>query len=283
MSDNDNDYQRILRNLEAAGRPPEEPAPAEQAEAASLRVRVPLFTPWAARILLTINILVFVGPWLLDVIGIRVAGVVSVYELTLIWGAKENAAISIGGQYYRFLTAMFLHGSIAHLFFNSFALYSLGFEAERIFGSQRFLALYLIAGLGGGVMSYAFNPNPSVGASGAIFGLIGALIAFYVVARSVLGGIARQQLGSLIFVVMINLALGFTSPYIDNNAHIGGLLTGAVIGWLLAPRFALDPRSYPPTVVRLGLRAGWPLTMAVLAVLVVLALIITPPLQTLSP
>jgi rhomboid protease GluP len=99
----------------------------------------------------------------------------------------------------------------------------------------------------------------------------------------VLGGIARQQLGSLIFVVMINLALGFTSPYIDNNAHIGGLLTGAVIGWLLAPRFALDPRSYPPTVVRLGLRAGWPLTMAVLAVLVVLALIITPPLQTLSP
>ncbi len=98
MSDNDNDYQRILRNLEAAGRPPEEPAPAEQAKAASLRVRVPLFTPWVARILLAINILVFVGPWLLDVIGIRIAGVVSVYQLTLIWGAKEMPQLLLAGS-----------------------------------------------------------------------------------------------------------------------------------------------------------------------------------------
>lgn len=242
------------------------------------RVRLPLFAPWVARILLTINIVVFVVPWLLDVIGIRIVGAVSVYDFLLIWGAKDNAAIYAGGQYYRFLTAMFLHGGLAHLFFNSFALYSLGFETERLFGAQRFLAIYMIAGLGGGVASYALNPNPSVGASGAIFGLIGALIAFYVVARPVLGGIARQQLGSLIFITLINLALGFTTPYIDNNAHIGGLLTGALLGWLLAPRFALDTQSYPPTLVRLGLRSGWTLALAVLVVVLALITIIVPPL-----
>jgi rhomboid protease GluP len=275
---NDADYQRILQNLEAAGRAPEEPPPAEPEPQMATRVRLPLFAPWVARILLTINIVVFVVPWLLDVIGIRIVGAVSVYDFLLIWGAKDNAAIYAGGQYYRFLTAMFLHGGLAHLFFNSFALYSLGFETERLFGAQRFLAIYMIAGLGGGVASYALNPNPSVGASGAIFGLIGALIAFYVVARPVLGGIARQQLGSLIFITLINLALGFTTPYIDNNAHIGGLLTGALLGWLLAPRFALDTQSYPPTLVRLGLRSGWTLALAVLVVVLALITIIVPPL-----
>ncbi|MCS6939561.1 MAG: rhomboid family intramembrane serine protease [Roseiflexaceae bacterium] len=281
MSDdkNDTEYQRILQNLEAAGRTPEEPAPAEaEPQAASMQVRLPLFTPWVARILLTINVVVFVVPWLLDAVGVRIMGTVSVYDFLLIWGAKDNAAIFAGGQYYRFLTAMFLHGGLAHLFFNSFALYSLGFETERLFGAQRFLAIYMIAGLGGGVASYALNPGPSVGASGAIFGLVGALIAFYIVARRVLGGIARQQLGSLIFITLINLALGFTTPYIDNNAHIGGLLTGALLGWLLAPRFALDTRSYPFALVRLELRAGWTLTLTVLVVLFALIAIITPPL-----
>ncbi len=280
MSDdkNDTEYQRILQSLEAEGRASEEPAAAEAApQSAAMQVRFPLFTPWVARILLTINIVVFAVPWLLDALGVRIMGAVSVYDFLLIWGAKDNAAIFAGGQYYRFLTAMFLHGGLAHLLFNSFALYSLGFETERLFGAQRFLAIYMIAGLGGGVASYALNPNPSVGASGAIFGLVGALIAFYIVARRVLGGIARQQLGSLIFITLINLALGFTSPYIDNNAHIGGLLTGALLGWLLAPRFALDMRTYPFTLVRLELRAGWALTLAVLVALFALIAIITPP------
>lgn len=280
MSDdkNDTEYQRILQSLEAEGRASEEPAAAEAApQSAAMQVRFPLFTPWVARILLTINIVVFAVPWLLDALGVRIMGAVSVYEFLLIWGAKDNAAIFAGGQYYRFLTAMFLHGGLAHLLFNSFALYSLGFETERLFGAQRFLAIYMIAGLGGGVASYALNPNPSVGASGAIFGLVGALITFYIVARRVLGGIARQQLGSLIFITLINLALGFTSPYIDNNAHIGGLLTGALLGWLLAPRFALDTRTYPFTLVRLELRAGWALTLAVLVALFALIAIITPP------
>lgn len=271
---NDDEYQQMLRNLDAAAHAPDEP-PAPQG---TLRLRIPVFAPWAARVLLAINIVVFVVPWILDSLGMRVAGNVTIYELLLIWGAKENAAIFAGGQYYRFLTAMFLHGGLAHLFFNAFALYSLGFETERIFGTQRFLALYLIAGFGGGLASYGFNANPSVGASGAIFGLVGALSAFYYIARPVLGGIARQQLGSLMFVALINLAFGFTVRYIDNNAHIGGLLTGALAGWLLAPRFAIDTRFYPPTVARLSFRFAWPATLALLALLVLLAMMITPPL-----
>lgn len=277
MSSNDEEYQRMLRNLDAETRPAQE-LPEEPPREPQMRVRIPLATPWAMRILLGMNITVFALPWLLDTLGIRVVANLTVYDVLLIWGAKENAAIFMGGQYYRFLTAMFLHGGLAHLFFNSFALYSLGGEAERLYGTQRFVAIYLIAGIGGGLLSYSFNPNPSVGASGAIFGLIGALSAFFYTARNVLGGIARQQLGSLMFITLINLALGFTTAYIDNNAHIGGLLTGAVVGWLLAPRFVLDQRVYPPAVARVGLRIGWPATLALFVFLAALALLIVPPL-----
>lgn len=257
--------------------------PSEQPESASpeptYQVHVPIGVgkPYLTWILFGINLVIFVVPFLLDLLGVRLASF-TISELLLVLGAKENTAISLGGQYYRFLTAMFLHGSITHIAFNAWALYSIGSEIEQMYGRTRFLAIYFLAGFAGGVASYAANPSPSVGASGAIFGLFGALGVFFQLSRNLFGGMARQQIGSVVFMILINLGLGFTVPLIDNSAHIGGLVGGALVAWLLAPRLVLVPYAFPPTIERRYLSFGWPGALAVLLVLVVLVSIITPPL-----
>jgi rhomboid protease GluP len=279
----DDDIQPVLRRLNEefgprrADDPPPiygeaHPLPPQQ----SYRLSLPMRRPRAVWVLLALNIAIYLIPALLDLFITTTSGI-SLREYTLLLGAKSNAAIKLGGQYYRLLTSMFLHGSLLHIAFNAYALYALGPEAERIYGTARFLALYFIAGLAGSVASYALNPSLAVGASGAIFGLIGGLAAFYYVSRRLLGEVSRQQLGSLITVIMINLFIGFSSPVIDNTAHIGGLIGGAAAGWLLAPRLELDERLYPPTIVRRSLSWAWPGALALLALLVALVMAINPP------
>ncbi len=229
--------------------------------------------------LLALNIAIFAIPTLLQLVGVRIDGV-PINDYLLLAGAKNNRAIKVDGQYYRFLTSMFLHAGLLHIGFNAWALYVLGPEVERIYGTPRFVALYFIAGFAGGGASYALSPFPAVGASGAIFGLVGALAVFYYTSRRLLGDVSRQQLGSLITVIMINLFIGFSSGgLIDNFAHIGGLIGGALVGWLLAPRFELDERLYPPQVVRRSLPYGWAGAGAFLALLVFVVMTINPPIQ----
>jgi rhomboid protease GluP len=244
----------------------------------NVRLRLPIGSARAVWLLLAINVALFVIPALLQTAGVRINGI-PIYDYIVDAGAKDNAAIKSGGQYYRLLTSMFLHGGWLHIGFNAWALYVLGPETERIYDTPRFLALYFIAGLAGSIASYTFSARPSVGASGAIFGLVGGLAAFYYVSRQLLGEVSRQQLGSLITVIMINLFIGFSSPLIDNAAHIGGLIGGAAVGWLLAPRFELDERLYPPEVVRRGLPLAWPGAACLLALLVFLAMVVNPPIQ----
>lgn len=229
------------------------------------RVQLPISPPRAAWVLLVVNIAIFLIP---EVLGLS--------EFVLDWGAKSNRAIR-GGEFYRFLTSMFLHGSLIHIGFNAFALYSFGFDTERLYGTLRFLAIYFLAGFGGGLASYALSPFDSVGASGAIFGLIGAMAAFYYLSRNLFGEMSRQQLGSLVFVILINLGIGFSTPRIDNMAHIGGLIIGGLAGLLLAPRLIVDQRVYPPVVVRHSFPFAWPGALALFVVLVVAAILITPP------
>jgi rhomboid protease GluP len=275
----DNDIQPILRRFdeEFGPRPEEQPAPvygeAQPIPQQGYRLSLPLGQPRAVWVLLAINVIIFLLSGLLSRNLFSPSN--SVLDLL---GAKVNSLIQ-AGQYWRLITAMFLHGSLLHIGFNAYALYALGPEAERIYGTPRFLALYFIAGLAGGVASYTFTPRDSVGASGAIFGLIGGLAAFYYVSRGLLGEISRQQLGSLITVIMINLFIGFSSPLIDNTAHIGGLIGGAAIGWMLAPRFQVDERLYPPQVVRRSWPLAWPGALGLLALLVLLVSVINPPIQ----
>jgi rhomboid protease GluP len=281
----DDDFQPVLRRFdeEFGPRQEREPEPvygeARPIPQQTYRLRLPLGRPRAVWVLLALNIAIYVIPTLLQFVGVRVGGV-PINDYVLVAGAKDNAGIKLGGQYYRFLTSMFLHGGLLHILFNAWALYALGPETERIYGTLRFLAVYFIAGLAGGVASYTFSASPSVGASGAIFGLVGALAVFYYTSRELLGNAARQQLGSLITVIMINLFIGFNSGgLIDNSAHLGGLAGGAIVGWLLAPRFAVDERLYPPQVVRRALPWGWAATIGFLALLVFLAMTINPPIQ----
>ena len=131
------------------------------------------------------------------------------------------------GQYYRIITGIFLHGSLLHLLFNCYALHAIGTQLESFLGKAKYLVIYLFSGIIGSLFSMTFSGNvASVGASGAIFGLMGALVYFGYHYRVYLGNVIRSQILPLI---VLNLFLGFISPGIDNAAHIGGLIGGALI------------------------------------------------------
>ncbi len=146
------------------------------------------------------------------------------------------------GQYYRLLTAAFLHAGAFHLLTNMFALYTIGPQLEIALGRVRFAALYALAALGGSTLSFLVSaPNQlGVGASGAIFGLFGA---FYVVVRK-LGGDTR----SIVALIVINIVITFSIPIIDWRAHVGGLLVGSVV----ATAFAYIPAGPRRGVLQLA-------------------------------
>ncbi|HWO77636.1 MAG TPA: rhomboid family intramembrane serine protease [Bacillus sp. (in: firmicutes)] len=138
------------------------------------------------------------------------------------FGAKFNPLI-LAGEWYRLITPIFIHIGVLHLLMNTMALYYLGTLVERIFGSVRFFFIYMIAGIIGSIASFAFSPNLSAGASGAIFGCFGALLYFGMFQPKLF----LRTLGYNIFIVIaLNLALGFAIPGIDNAGHIGGLVGG---------------------------------------------------------
>lgn len=127
------------------------------------------------------------------------------------------------GQYYRLFTGIFLHANFLHLIFNMYALYVIGMQLESFLGKGKYLAVYLLSGLGGSMLSIFFDNGYSVGASGAIFGLMGALLYFGYHYRVYLDSVVKSQ---IIPLIVLNLLIGFTSTGIDNWAHIGGLVGG---------------------------------------------------------
>lgn len=226
--------------------------PAETAAAPQTGFRLPLAQPRATYVLMGINVVVAMGLIALsNPLQNGFTGNIPT-EVLLRFGAHQSTLIA-GGEFWRLFTSMFLHGGLIHLLFNTYALYILGRDVESLYGTSRFLAIYLLSGLGGSIAFYLLgyvmgNNNPSVGASGAIFGLFGAEVAYFWVHRKLLGSRAQANLRSLAMVLMINLFIGFTVPYINNTAHLGGLITGAVLGWLLVPKYAM-PSGYLPSEV----------------------------------
>ncbi len=138
------------------------------------------------------------------------------------------------GEVWRLLSAVFLHGSLDHLVGNLLMLYVLGMACEHGFGGPQFLALYVGAGLTGALLSLT-GDQPSVGASGAIFGLAGALIVLFVRFRDRLHLRDRRIGIVLAFWALYQLGLGLLNPAVDNRAHLGGLLGGALLGFVLRP------------------------------------------------
>lgn len=150
------------------------------------------------------------------------------------FGAQYGPLVS-RGEWYRFVTANFLHGGLMHIFFNTYALFYFGIIVEKIYSSQKFIFIYLISGVAGNVLTQLFYYNvPSVGASGAIFGLVGLMFS------AGINGNMRGRLSgfsgtALLPMILINLFLGFTVPGINNLAHIGGLGAGFLLGFLISP------------------------------------------------
>lgn len=143
------------------------------------------------------------------------------------WGMSP-LAVSLGGEWWRLLTAAFLHGGILHIAFNMYVLWVIGPQLESLFGHVRFIVLYLLAALGGSIASYTFGPvnTLSVGASGAIFGLMAALI--------VAGRSMRADVTQIVVLLLVNVVIGFVAPGIDWRAHLGGAVVGAVVAAIMA-------------------------------------------------
>jgi len=160
------------------------------------------------------------------------------YDLPVELGAKANAAIR-AGQLWRFFTPMLLHGSILHIGFNMYALYIFGIGLERRYGHGRFLLLYILSGFAGAVFSFLFSSAYSIGASGAIFGLVSAEGIFLIQNRRLFGTRMRGALNNVIFVVAINLFLGL-QPGIDNWGHVGGLMGGLIFAWFAGPHWEVQ-------------------------------------------
>jgi rhomboid protease GluP len=193
-------------------------------------------------------------------------------DLVLLLGAKSNPAIK-AGQWWRFISPVFVHAGLLHFGVNMYSLYIIGPAVERFYTSWRFLLVYLMSGIGGVILSFALSESLSVGASGAIFGLIGALGGFFFQHRKLLN--VTHQLRHLITVTLMNLTLGLM-PGIDNWGHIGGLVTGLALSWWLGPHLELVRDLDGVRIVdqqpfeKIRLRAGF----TVLVMIVILALLV---------
>ncbi|MEM1312414.1 MAG: rhomboid family intramembrane serine protease [Patescibacteria group bacterium] len=176
-------------------------------------------------LLIAINVVVFVIPYVINFGGRYGNSFLNFVSL----GWKSNPQIA-DGELYRLLTSNFLHGSVTHLVLNMLALYNLGFSVLRVYGGNNllFILTYIFSSICGSIFSFIFNPqNPSLGASGAIMGLIGSLMSYAIIYRN----------GALFQDIVINLVIigviGVTVSRIDNFGHIGGFLCGFVMYFVL--------------------------------------------------
>ncbi|GEM_PF-1425695 len=222
-------HGRPVVSLYGAGRA-EPPAARKQQLAEEPAEREPL--PYVTYILTGINVIIF-----LMMMAVGHGNVDSVAEM---FGAKVNVLIQ-HGQWWRLLTPIFLHGSWLHLISNSLSLVWFGSSIERLYGARKYLLIYVTAGIVGNIASYIHMPGLSLGASGAIFGLVGAGLMFPIRFRSLLPKDAPQKiLGQILPIAVINLIIGSTTPSIDNWAHMGGLAGGAIVALFLIPDALTD-------------------------------------------
>ncbi|HEX6553972.1 MAG TPA: rhomboid family intramembrane serine protease [Ktedonobacteraceae bacterium] len=192
-------------------------------------------------------------------------------SVLIAFGAKDNDQI-LQGQYWRFVTPIFLHANLLHVSLNMLNLAVLGVFLERLVGHMRFLLIYVITGIVSIIASFYFMPQEiSVGASGAIFGLVGAYSVFVLMHRRAFrkGGI--PALLWLIIVIAGNLSIGFFVPNVDNYAHLGGLLSGCLLGWWFTPLYTLTKDS--TLIDKHSLSRRWPLALLTIAGTLILAII----------
>ncbi len=185
-------------------------------------------------------------------------------------GAMNGQQIA-AGEYWRLFVAIFLHSGWMHLGLNAFGLFVVGQLLEPLYGHSRFTAIFILSGLAGSVASYALNLSLmpyaiGMGASGALFGVLGALVAFFLSHRNQLGDMGRRSLVGLLLLAGVNLVFGLVTAGVDNYAHIGGFVSGFVLGIAFSPRYVpvLDTFGFVANVVDVNslLKRWWVLPAA---------------------
>lgn len=185
-------------------------------------------TPVLTIMLITINVLIFLYGLFFD------------KNSMLINNFALYAPYVRGGDYYRLISSSFLHVSLFHLLVNMYSLYIIGSQIENFFGKTKYIVIYLFSAIMGSLFSMLFTRGVSIGASGAIFGLLGAMLYFGYFYRIYLGNTITSQ---ILPVILINLLIGFSSSSIDNFAHIGGLVGGIIITMALGVKDKADKNS----------------------------------------
>jgi rhomboid protease GluP len=207
--------------------PPEYP---QAPQPPRVQLAVPNSKPYATYVLLGVTILIY----LLQVLG-------QTFNLDVVTaiGIKYGPYIR-AGQVWRLVTPVFLHASLLHVGFNMYALFLYGRSVEARFGHRRFLLLYFLSGFAGNVLSFLLTPNPSLGASTAIFGLLAAEAVFILQNREMIGSRANRALMNLLAIAAVNLFIGFTTSGVDNFGHLGGILGGVLFTWFGGPRWKVE-------------------------------------------
>ncbi|NLM63025.1 MAG: rhomboid family intramembrane serine protease [Mollicutes bacterium] len=182
--------------------------------------------PIVTYIIIAINVMLFVAMYIL--------GQGSTHIPTLISFGASYPDLIRSGEYYRLITSSFLHIGLLHLLFNNYALYIIGPQLESFYGKAKFIIIYLFSAITSTLLSMLFFDGVSAGASGSIFGLLGALLYFGYHYRIYLGSVIRSQ---IIPLIIINLLIGFTFSGINNAAHIGGLIGGGLIAMALGVKY----------------------------------------------
>jgi rhomboid protease GluP len=202
-----------------------------------VRVPLPQSAPYVTYALIGVTVFFYV---------LQLASIALIhFDLPVELFAKVNEEIR-AGQLWRFITPALLHDDrfpSLHIFFNMYALLSFGTSLERFFGHGRFLLLYILGAFTGNVASFLFSSSVSIGASTAIFGLIGAEGVFFYQNRKLFGSEARRMIGNIIFVAAINLFIIGSLPYIDNWGHIGGLVGGLMFTTFAGPLWQVEEKT----------------------------------------
>ena len=204
-----------------------------------VRIDIPRVVPYVTYTLIGITVLFYV----LQVASIQLRGYAipsQRMDWLEFWGARRNNLI-LAGELWRFITPALLHASIPHILFNMYALYSLGTGLESSFGHGRFFLLYVLGAFTGNVLSFLFSSgfSFSVGASTAIFGLLGAEAVFLFLNRQLFAGHYGRAIQNVIFIAIVNLIIGL-QPGIDNWGHVGGLLGGMLFTFFAGPVWKVE-------------------------------------------
>lgn len=178
--------------------------------------------PVITYVLILINVLVFLISLLFDM-----------KEEVILYGGNHRELIRLG-DYYRLITSMFIHVDLLHLLCNCYSLYVVGNQIESFFGKTKYLIIYFGSGIIASLLSICFNTSFSIGASGAIFGLLGSILYFGYHYRLYLGNVLKTQ---IIPLIILNLLIGFASTGIDNAAHIGGLIGGILVSMICGLKY----------------------------------------------